>query len=131
MPRPRMLAAVLLTAALGGCAGDRAPVDVRGATLTLRVGEYTIRPQVVRVHTGPLQIVVLDVGVLTHDVHVLGQPDDPRGPSFDYGGTPSAHPGDTVRTPGPLLLAPGRYQLVDTISDHATLGATGTLIVAP
>jgi hypothetical protein len=131
MRRPVMLAAVLAAVAAGGCASNPAPVNVRGSTLTLRVGEYDIRPQVVRVHAGPLQIVVHDVGVLTHDVHVLGQPTDVRGPSFDYGGTPSAHPGDTVRTPAPLVLAPGRYQLVDTISDYATLGTTGTLIVSP
>jgi hypothetical protein len=131
MPRPTMLAAVLLTVAVGGCAGNPAPVDVHGATLSLRVSEYAIRPQVTRVHSGPLQIVVHDVGLLTHDVHVLGQPGDPRGPSFDYGGTPSAHPGDTVRSATPLVLAPGRYQLVDTISDHAALGTSGTLIVGP
>jgi hypothetical protein len=129
MPRPRMLAAVVLTVTIGGC-GDPAPVDVRGPTVTLRVGEYAIRPQVVRVRSGPLRIVALDVGVLTHDIEVLGQPDDPRGPSFDYGGTPSAQPGDTVRTPT-LTLAPGRYQLVDTISNHAALGDSGTLIVTP
>jgi hypothetical protein len=62
---------------------------------------------------------------------VLGGADDPHGVSFDYGGPPSAHPGETVRTDTPLLLAPGRYQLVDAISNHATLGATGTLIVSP
>jgi hypothetical protein len=131
MPPPRLLATVLLAVAVGGCASNPAPVDVRGATLTLAVSEFAIRPQVVRVHSGPLLIVMHDAGILTHEVQVLGQPDDPHGPSFDYGGTPIAHPGDTVRTARPLLLAPGRYQLVDTISDHATLGATGTLIVTP
>lgn len=131
MLRPMMLAAVLAATATGGCGADRTPVDVRGTDLTLRVGEYTVRPQVVRVHSGPLRLAVVDVGVLAHNIHVLGQPDDPRGPSFDYGGTPSAHPGDTVRTPEPLRLEAGRYQLVDTISDHATLGTTGTLIVTP
>jgi hypothetical protein len=131
MLRPMMLAAVLTATVVGGCSANPAPVAVNGSTLTLRVSEYAIRPQVVRVRSGPLNLVVIDRGVLSHNVHVLGQPDDPRGPSFDYGGTPSAHPGDTVRTLEPLRLAPGRYQLVDTISDHATLGATGTLIVAP
>jgi len=126
-----MLAAVLLAAAAGGCGGNPAPVNVRGSTVRLAVTEYAITPQVVRVHSGPLRLVIRDVGILTHDVHVLGPANDPHGPSFDYGGTPSAHPGDTVRLPAPLLLAPGRYQLVDTISDHATLGATGTLIVTP
>ncbi len=131
MLRPTILAAALAATAVGGCAANPAPVNVHGTDLTLRVGEYMIRPQVVRVHSGPLRLAMLDIGVLAHNVHVLGQPDDPRGPSFDYGGTPSAHPGDTVRAPEPLRLEAGRYQLVDTISDHATLGATGTLIVVP
>ena len=131
MRSPTMLAAVLLAAAAGGCGGNPGPVAVDGSTVTLDVTEYAIKPQVVRVHSGPLRLVVRDVGMLTHDVHVLGAPDDPRGPSFDYGGTPSAHPGDIVRAPAPILLAPGRYRLVDTISDHAALGASGTLIVSP
>jgi hypothetical protein len=129
MRSPAMLAAALLALAAGGCGADPAPQNVRGSTVTLKLGEYTIRPQVVRVRIGPIDIVARDVGVLTHDVRVLGQPNDPRGPSFDYGGTPSAHPGDVVRTPAPILLAPGRYRLVDTIADHAALGTTGTLIV--
>ncbi len=126
-----MLAAALLAAAAGGCGGNPAPVNVRGSTVALKVTEYAIRPQVVRVHSGPIALAVRNVGILTHDVHVLGATNDPRGPSFDYGGTPSAHPGDIVRAPAAIVLAPGRYQLADTISDHAALGATGTLIVSP
>jgi hypothetical protein len=95
MPPPRLLATVLLAVAVGGCASNPAPVDVRGATLTLAVSEFAIRPQVVRVHSGPLLIVMHDAGILTHEVQVLGQPDDPHGPSFDYGGLCSSPPGAT------------------------------------
>jgi hypothetical protein len=126
-----MLVAVLLGTTAAGCSRNPAPTVVRGSTLTLRVSAYAIRPQVARVRSGPLALVVRDVGPLADDVHVLGSADDPRGPSFDYGGTPGAHPGDTVRSATRLLLAPGRYQIVDTVSNHATLGATGTLIVTP
>ena len=131
MRSPAMFAAALLAVAVGGCGADPAPVNVRDSTVTLKVSEYAIRPQVVRVRSGPIHLVARDVGILTHDVRVLGQPNDRRGPSFDYGGTPTAHPGDVVRTTAPIVLAPGRYRLVDTIADHAPLGTTGTLIVTP
>jgi uncharacterized cupredoxin-like copper-binding protein len=47
-----------------------------------------------------------------------------------YARTPTAHPGDVVRTA--VTLKPGKYRLVCTIANHDNLGQYGELkVVAP
>ena len=127
MPRPSSLALLATIAAVGGCASTSKPVPARRGAVDLRVGEYTIRPQVVSVPAGVIALSMTDVGILTHVVRVIGPAGGPDA-GRDQGGTPIAQPGDTVHAP-PMRLAPGRYSLVDTLSNHAVLGDSGTLVV--
>jgi hypothetical protein len=127
-------------AVLAGCSGEPAAVTDKDAVLRLKLDEYTIDPQVVRVvattNPMPVKIVATNVGHLTHNVKVerdaTGEP-DAAGVLVNYdkplGGTPTAQPGQVVRTEGPILLAPGRYRLSDSIGNHDNLGQHGTLIV--
>ena len=46
-----------------------------------------------------------------------------------YARTPTAHPGEVVRTS--VTLKPGKYRLVCTIANHDNLGQYGELKVEP
>lgn len=144
MARSARVTMVLLgtAALLAGCGGEPAAVTDKDAVLRLKLDEYTIVPQTVRVVATripmPIKIVATNVGKLTHNVKVerevadAASPDD-SGVLVDdgkpLGGTPTAQPGQVVRTEGPILLAPGRYRLSDSIGNHDNLGQYGTLIV--
>jgi hypothetical protein len=121
---PAMLCGLLAVAA-GGC-GEIKPVDVRGSTVA-STSPSAIRPQVVRVHSGPLRLVYA------------------MSASRPMTSTCSARP-TTRAAPRSITAAPsttgrhgarrrrscsrqGRYRL-STISDHA-LRRVGTLIVRP
>jgi hypothetical protein len=135
--------ALLGTAAvLAGCGGEPAPVTDKDAVLRLKLDEYTIDPQVVRVvatsNPMPVKIVATNIGRLTHNVKVEREEDDTEEPddtavlvddSKPLGGTPTAQPGQVVRTEAPIPLPPGRYRLTDSIGNHDNLGQNGTLIV--
>ncbi len=143
-PFTRVTMVLLGTAAvLGGCGGEPAVVTDKDAVLRLKLDEYTIEPQVVRVVADripmPVKIVATNVGRLTHNVKIerpqaqTDQPDESVlvDESRPLGGTPTAQPGETVRTAPdePILLVPGEYRLTDTIGNHDNLGQYGTLIV--
>ncbi|MCW2959343.1 MAG: hypothetical protein JWP18_2146 [Solirubrobacterales bacterium] len=136
--------ALLGTAAvLAGCGGEPAAVTDKDAVLRLKLDEYTIVPQVVRVVATsdpmPIKIVATNIGRLTHNVKVerdedAEEPDDTAVLVDDtkpLGGTPTAQPGQVVRTEEPIPLSPGRYRLTDSIGNHDNLGQYGTLIVEP
>jgi hypothetical protein len=119
-------------------------VTDKDAVLRLKLDEYTIDPQVVRVVATsdpmPIKIVATNIGHLTHNVKVERDEDDAEEPddtavlvddSKPLGGTPTAQPGQVVRTEEPILLAPGRYRLTDSIGNHDNLGQYGTLIIEP
>jgi hypothetical protein len=115
----------MLGALLAGCGSD--PVFVDSSVLRLRLDEYRITPQLVRVHPGRLKIVAVNTGILTHNVRVEEDHPDHRGNPIVLGGTATAHPGDSVS--GKVILKRGRYRLVDTIANHKDLGDYATLIV--
>jgi uncharacterized cupredoxin-like copper-binding protein len=128
--------AMLLAAVAGSlwgltsCAGGEPdPVRDRDATLRLVVDEYRIRPQSLKVRPGRVHLVVRNKGRLTHNVKVESEPAGEAEPSVIYGGTATAHPGETVSADVPL--APGKYRLSCTISGHDNLGQYGTLVVEP
>jgi plastocyanin len=125
---PSLVAAVTVAAALAGCAADTPYTAARGHTLRLRLDEYRVLPERVTVPAGRVEIVARDVGRLTHNVAIvqfarpLGEDEEKQ-----YARTPTAHPGDVVRTS--VTLRPGKYRLVCTIANHDNLGQYGELKV--
>jgi uncharacterized cupredoxin-like copper-binding protein len=120
-------AVVLAVGACGG--GDDTPVRDKDATLQLTVDEYRIRPQALKVRPGRVHIVVRNHGKLTHNVKVESEPTGEAEPVVVFGGTPTAHPGETVSAK--VVLSPGRYRLSCTIANHDNLGQYGVLEVEP
>jgi hypothetical protein len=121
--RLALIAPVLL---LAGCGGEH-PVTVNGSVLRLRLDEFRITPQLVQVHPGRLKIIAYNTGQLTHNLKVELQHRDAGGQPVVLGGTPTAPPGAQVEAK--LVLAPGRYLMVDSLANHYDLGQYGTLIV--
>jgi uncharacterized cupredoxin-like copper-binding protein len=127
--RPCAILALLGAAAVLSACGGSTPVRDRDGTLRLKLDEYRIRPQALEVHTGVIRIVARNGGRLTHNVKVQ-QADDAQGSTtpVDFGGTPTAQPGQTVRS-DPIRLEPGTYRLVCTIGNHENLGQYAELRV--
>jgi hypothetical protein len=129
MSRSCALMAVLGAAAVAaGCSGEPAAVAVSGNTLRVKLDEYRIQPQNVRMKAGRIHLVAVNEGRLTHNLVVESITDDPT-KQVVYGRTDTAHPGQTVRERGPITLKPGRYRLADTIGNHENLGQYGELTV--
>jgi plastocyanin len=129
--RAFLIAALALAAAGPSGCGDDAPyVAARGRTLHLRLDEYRILPARLTVSAGRITIVARDTGRLTHNVAIV-QFDRPLGNDEErqYARTPTAHPGQVVRTT--VRLRPGKYRLVCTIANHDNLGQYGELKVLP
>jgi uncharacterized cupredoxin-like copper-binding protein len=132
MTFPRALIAMPVTAAAAfaaGCGGGE-PVELEGRTLRLRLDEYRILPQDVRVARGRLRIVATNLGRLTHNVKIVREDrDDTEAPSREVGGTRSTQPGESASVTFEALR-PGRYRLACTIANHDDLGQYGTLVVS-
>jgi len=130
LPRCATLTAVGAATLAAGC-GEPDPVDDRDGSLRLELTEYAIRPQVVKTSSNEIRIRARNRGRLTHNVAIQEEAEgegalaQPR----VLGSTPTAQPGETVRTARAIHLAPGRYRLACTIANHDTLGQYGTLIV--
>ena len=124
-----MLVAFATALALSGC-GEDDPVEIDGRTLRLRLDEYRIMPQDVRVEAGRLRIVATNVGRLTHNVKIVRQDeDDLEAPVAEIGGTRSTQPGESAAVTFEDL-EPGDYRLACTIANHDDLGQYGTLVVS-
>ena len=128
--RATTLAALALAASTvaAGCGSDPPYTPAAGHTVRLRLDEYRVLPQRVTVPAGRIEIVARNTGRLTHNVAVV-QFDRPLGEDEEkqYARTPTAHPGDVVRTS--VALRPGKYRLVCTIANHDNLGQYGELKV--
>src|SRR5688500_18582920 len=130
---PRLVLPMLATCAgvlvLGGC-GDDEPVEIEGRTLRLRLDEYRIMPQDVRVDAGRLRIVATNVGRLPHNGKIVRQDDDDlEAPVAELGGTRSTQPGESAAVTFENV-EPGEYRLACTIANHDDLGQYGTLVVS-
>lgn len=124
----RFAFALVAVGALGfaGCGADEFVRD-RDAVLRIDLDEYRLVPENIRVRAGEVKIVARNVGRLTHNVKVLSF-DREEGEAYeDFGGTPTAQPGTTVRVA--LRLAPGKYRLACSIGNHDDLGQYGELQV--
>ena len=119
-----LFGAVVVTS---GC-GEPATIDVAGDTLRVKLDEFRIQPQNVRMHAGRIHLVATDTGRLTHNLVIESITDDPT-KEVVYGRTDTAHPGQTVTERAPITLKPGRYRLACTISNHENLGQYGTLTI--
>src|SRR4051812_29846139 len=131
-PAMRLLAPVTLLVfalAAGGC-GEKT-THVRGNVVRLRLEEYRMVPQQIRVDGPHVQIVAHDAGILTHNVKLFSTTKvDSEGKPIQIGdGTPTAHPWETVHSKV-LTLKPGRYRLACSIANHDDLGLHGILIVS-
>lgn len=128
MSRPLALLATAAAGALAGGCGEPAAVAIRGSTLRVKLDEFRIQPQNVRMRAGRIRLVATDTGRLTHNLTIESITPDPTKVKV-YGRTDTAHPGQTVRERDPIVLKPGRYRLACTIAHHDNLGQYGTLIV--
>jgi plastocyanin len=132
MPRP-LPALMVVAIALAGCSGggDNKAKPVKAVTvghnqpIAFGASEYKFEPGSVIVNSGTtkpsvVRFVMRNNGSLAHDLHIEkdGQ---------DLGGTPIFGPGKTES--GQATLAPGKYEFICTVGDHAALGMKGTLTV--
>ena len=116
---------------LSGCGGGDEVVRDRDNTLRLRVNEYRIAPQDLRVQEGRVRLFVMNVGRLTHNVAVESFSNSPETDEVvEFGRTTTAHADETVREEAIIRLRPGKYRLVCTIANHDNLGQYGTLYVS-
>jgi len=101
----RRLAPLLVVLLLAGCASDK-EVVATDSTARIRVDEYRLRPQKIRVSGPRVKLVVTDDGRLTHNVKVYSTTEfDEEDKPILLGGTTTAHPGETVT--GVVRLKPG------------------------
>src|SRR3954471_17539718 len=127
-PAPAALLALAL--ALAGCGGTKT-VHARGDVVRLRLEEYRMIPQRIRVDGPHVRIVATDDGILTHNVKVFSttKTDAEDKPNPLGAGTPAAQRGEAVTSTG-LSLPPGRYRLACSIANPDALGLHGVLIVS-
>jgi plastocyanin len=127
---PRLALAIALCASLlAGCGGDddegqgeRTATVAAGKHLRVVAREYSFDPKNVVVLGGRtrLRIALDNKGSLAHNLKLV-QGDQ------EVGGTPT-FPGGRARS-ATVELAPGSYEMVCTVGNHADLGMTGRLEV--
>ena len=131
MPRrvdfKRLFCVVLAPLVLVGC-GDEEPVVVEDRTLRVRLDEFRVVPQNVKVKAGRLRIVATNVGRLTHNLIVVKQDeDDLEERPVEIDGTRTAQPGESAAVTFEDLPA-GEYRMICSIANHDDLGQYGKLI---
>lgn len=125
---PLVLIAIVLVADVAAC-GDEDPVAIDGRTLRLRLDEYRIVPQNVRVKEGRLRMVATNVGRLTHNLKVVQQDEeDLEEAPVEIDGTRTAQPNESAAVTLAHLPA-GNYRMICSIGNHDDLGQYGRLIV--
>jgi plastocyanin len=110
---------------VAGCGGDDQP----GRTVTAPANgavrvvakEYSFDPANIVVRgPGTLRVTLSNEGSLAHNLKLMKDGEE-------LGGTPSFPGGESESTS--LRVAPGSYEFVCTVGDHAELGMKGTLKV--
>ena len=133
MPRPvtfkHALPALLVAVALLAGCGDAEDVVIDGRALRVRLDEYRITPQNVRVREWRLRIVATNVGRLTHNLKVVKQDeDDLEEAPVEIDGTRTAQPNESEAVTI-LHLPAGEYRMICSIANHDDLGQYGRLTV--
>jgi plastocyanin len=122
MPLTRpSLALAFLALALTGCGDAGAPVRERSPNFTVRLDDYLIRPQELRVPKGGrLTATVVNQGRLGHTLRIrVGERNVLR--------FTTVRPGE--RKSRSFRLAPGHYEMYCALANHEELGMRGTLTV--
>jgi uncharacterized cupredoxin-like copper-binding protein len=112
--------------ALAGCGADEFVRD-RDNVLRIKLDEYELTPENIRVGSGDVTIVARNDGRLTHNIKVQALDRDEGERYEEFGGTETAHPGETVRAT--INLPDGKYRLACSIGNHDDLGQYGELQV--
>jgi len=122
MPRTRpSLALVILALAFGGCGDAGAPVRERGSAFTVRLDDYLIRPQEIRVPKGRrMTVTVVNQGRLGHTFRI-------RSVNHNVLRITTIKPGE--RASRSFQLAAGNYTMFCAVANHEELGMSGTLTV--
>src|SRR5689334_3425849 len=124
----RRLAPLLVVPLLAGCGSVKETVST-DSTVRIRIDEFRLRPQKIRVQGPRIKLIVKDDGKLTHNLKVYSTTEfDETDKPILLGGTNTAHPGETAT--GVIRLKPGRYRLACSIANHDDLGEHGILIVS-
>ena len=100
-------------------------------TVPVRLTEYKITPQNIVVKAGRIHLIARNDGRLTHNLVVEDRIQEVGVEPHIYGRTRTLHPGEIGTELVPFRLAPGRYRLTCTISNHDDLGQYGELLVIP
>jgi cupredoxin-like protein len=115
----RSLAAVIaLTVA--GC-GASTPVRALDRTVSIRITDFRLHPQVIRVPRGVITFKVANAGRLPHDFVINGRG---GGQKLKLS---TMLPGESDQ--GTVKLRPGNYKMFCMLSNHEELGEYGTLQV--
>jgi plastocyanin len=129
-PPVRSAAGWLLTALaialLAGCSDDRRE-PMPGGVVRVTLDDYAIAPQEVSVRSGRVELVARNVGRVTHNLRVEVPAGDPEEQAEPLATTPTAQPGQTVRTT--VRLRPGTYRMRCSLANHDDLGMYGTILV--
>ena len=120
---------VLCVALPVAACSDEEPTSIEGRALRVRLDEYRIVPQNVRVTEGRLRLVATNVGRLTHNLFVVRQDEeDLEERPVEIEGTRTAQPGESTAVTIERLAA-GEYRMICSIANHDDLGQYGRLIV--
>ena len=120
MPAARCLKLVLAAALLAGCGGAQDHVRARDGRVSIRLDDFSIRPQSVRAPAGsPVTFAIVNRGRLPHTFRV----EDERLRVEQSTLKPGASATVTARLPR------GRYRMFCAIANHEELGTYGTLVI--
>ena len=116
----RLTAVPLAALALVGCGGGEPAAQVRDGNVAMALDDYFLTPQELRASAGRVTFAVTNRGRLAHNFRVH----DDDGEVLRVR---TLLPEETATRSA--TLAPGRYRMLCTVSNHAELGLSGTLVV--